>query len=37
MLRNIRAALPDIDFQLALESVSPLPGGLTKCAKGLET
>ena len=37
MLRNITAALPGIAFQLALESVSPLLGGLTKCAKGLET
>ena len=37
MLRNITAALPGIAFQLALESVSPLLGGLTKWAKGLET
>ncbi len=37
MLRNITAALPGIAFQLALESVSPLLGGLSKWAKGLET
>ncbi len=37
MLRNITAALSGIAFQLALESVSPLLGGLTKWAKGLET
>lgn len=37
MLRNITAALPGIAFQLALESVSPLLGGLPKWAKGLET
>ena len=37
LLRNITAALPGIAFQLALESVSPLLGGLTKWAKGLET
>lgn len=37
MLRNITAALPGIVFQLALEAVSPLLGGLTKWAKGLET
>ncbi len=37
MLRNITAALPGIAFQLALESVSPLLGGLTKWGKGLET
>ena len=37
MLRNITAALPGIAFQLALEAVSPLLGGLTKWAKGLET
>jgi conjugative transfer pilus assembly protein TraH len=37
MLQNITAALPGIAFQLALESVSPLLGGLTKWAKGLET
>ena len=30
MLRNITAALPGIAFQLALEAVSPLLGGLTK-------
>ena len=29
MLRNITAALPGIAFQLALEAVSPLLGGLT--------
>ena len=37
MLRNITSALPGIAFQLALEAVSPLLGGLTKWAKGLET
>ena len=37
LLRNITAALPGIAFQLALEAVSPLLGGLTKWAKGLET
>jgi conjugative transfer pilus assembly protein TraH len=37
MLRNVTAALPGIAFQLALESVSPLLGGLSKWAKGLET
>lgn len=37
MLKNITAALPGIAFQLALEAVSPLLGGLTKWAKGLET
>ncbi len=37
MLRNITAALPGIAFQLALEAVSPLLGGLTKWAQGLET
>jgi conjugative transfer pilus assembly protein TraH len=36
MLKNITAALPGIAFQLAL-AVSPLLGGLTKWAKGLET
>lgn len=37
MLRNITAALPGVSFQLALESVSPMLGGLTKWAQGLET
>lgn len=37
MLKNITAALPGIAFQLALEAVSPMLGGLTKWAKGLET
>ncbi|MES2089837.1 MAG: conjugal transfer protein TraH, partial [Pseudomonadota bacterium] len=37
MLKNITAALPGIAFQLALEAVSPLLGGLSKWAKGLET
>lgn len=37
MLKNITAALPGIAFQLALEAVSPLLGGITKWAKGLET
>jgi conjugative transfer pilus assembly protein TraH len=37
MLRNITSALPGVAFQLALEAVSPLLGGLTKWAKGLET
>ena len=36
-LKNITAALPGIAFQLALEAVSPLLGGLTKWAKGLDT
>ena len=36
MLKNITAALPGIAFQLALEAVSPLLGGLTKWAKVLE-
>ena len=35
MLRNITAALPGIAFQIALEAVSPLLGGLTKWDKGL--
>src|SRR5471032_3359872 len=30
MLRNITAALPGIAFQLALEAVSPMLGGLTR-------
>ena len=37
MLQNITAALPGIAFQMALEAVSPLLGGLTKWAKGIET
>ena len=37
MLRNITSAMPGIAFQLALESVSPMLGGLTKWGKGLET
>ncbi|MCL2590054.1 MAG: conjugal transfer protein TraH [Betaproteobacteria bacterium] len=37
MLRNITSALPGVAFQLALEAVSPLMGGLTKWVKGLET
>jgi conjugative transfer pilus assembly protein TraH len=37
MLKNITAALPGIAFQLALEAVSPLLGGLTKWAQGIET
>lgn len=37
MLKNITAALPGIAFQLALEAVSPLLGGLTKWAEGLQT
>lgn len=37
MLRNISSALPGIAYQIALEAVSPLLGGLTKWAKGLET
>ena len=36
MLQNITAALPGIAFQLALETVSPLLGGLTKWAKSFE-
>lgn len=34
MLRNITDAPPGIAFRLALESVSPLLGGLTTRAKG---
>ena len=37
MLKNITAALPGVAFQLALESVSPLLGSMTKWAKCLET
>lgn len=37
MLRNITSALPGIAFQLAIDAVSPLLGGLTKWAKGLES
>lgn len=37
MLKNITAALPGIAFQLALESVSPMLGQLTKWAKTVET
>ena len=37
MLKNITAALPGVAFQLALESVTPLLGGLTKWAKDIET
>ena len=37
VLKKITAALPGIAFQLAVESVSPLLGGVTKWAKGLET
>ena len=37
MLRNITSAMPGVAFQLALESVSPMLGGLTKWGKGLET
>ena len=36
MLQNITAALPGIAFQLALETVSPLLGNLTKWAKSFE-
>lgn len=36
MLQNITSALPGIAFQLALESVSPLLGNLTKWAKSFE-
>ncbi|MBB3122164.1 conjugative transfer pilus assembly protein TraH [Massilia violacea] len=37
MLRNITAALPGVAFQLALESVSPLLGGVTKWTKNIES
>jgi conjugative transfer pilus assembly protein TraH len=37
MLKNITAALPGVAFQLALESVSPLLGGVTKWTKNLES
>jgi conjugative transfer pilus assembly protein TraH len=37
MLKNITAALPGIAFQLALETVSPLLGSMTKWGKDLET
>jgi conjugative transfer pilus assembly protein TraH len=35
-LKNITAALPGVAFELALESVSPLLGGLTKWAQGIQ-
>lgn len=37
MLKNITAALPGVAFQLALESVSPLLGGVSKWTKGIES
>ena len=37
MLRNMTAALPGIAFQLAVEAVSPLLGGIGKYMKQLET
>lgn len=37
MLKNITSALPGIAFQVALEAVSPLLGGLSKWANGIET
>lgn len=37
MLKNITSALPGIAFQLALEAVSPLLGGLSKWADGIAT
>lgn len=37
MLKGITAALPGVAFQLALESVSPLLGGVTKWTKNLES
>ncbi|WP_377705308.1 conjugal transfer protein TraH [Pseudoduganella sp. UC29_71] len=37
MLRNITAALPGVAFQLAVDSVSPLLGGVTKWTKNLES
>lgn len=37
MLKNITAALPGVAFQLALETVSPLLGGITKWTKNLES
>lgn len=36
-LKNITTALPGIAFQVALEVVSPLLGGLSKWAQGVET
>jgi conjugative transfer pilus assembly protein TraH len=35
-LKNITAALPGVAFELALESVSPLLGGLSKWAQGIQ-
>jgi len=37
MLKNITSALPGVAFQLALETVSPMLGGITKWTKNLET
>lgn len=37
MLKNITSALPGIAFQLALEAVSPMLGGLSKWADGIAT
>ncbi|MBW3510585.1 conjugal transfer protein TraH [Janthinobacterium sp. NKUCC06_STL] len=37
MLKNVTSALPGVAFQLALESVSPLLGGITKWTKNLES
>lgn len=37
LLKNITSALPGIAFQVALESVSPLLGGLSKWGNGLQT
>lgn len=37
MLQNITSALPGIAFQVALDAVSPLLGGITKWAKSLES
>ena len=37
MLKNVTSALPGVAFQLALESVSPMLGGITKWTKNLES
>jgi len=37
VLKNITAALPGIAFQLAIDAVAPMLGGITKWAKSLET
>ena len=37
MLKNITAALPGVAFQVALDAVSPLLGGISKWTKNLES